>query len=307
LKSSSKATKRRRPLASIRSGNIYDLGYQRYLGARLGRRHAIWALYLQSLRVVFGIGRSFWAKASAFGILAIASLPAIVQVGVAALSPEDVEITTPEDYYGLIDPLIAIFCAIVAPDLVGRDQRNRTLSLYFSRALRREDYAIAKYAAFITAMLTITAVPQVLMFIGNAAAADEVPDYLKDHWHDLPGIAGSALLVSCLIGGIGLAVASQTPRRAYSTVGIVAVFTLGTGIAAAFFESAGPQTGQYALLLSPFHVVQGFTFWFFNAPFSEEEQLSEANIAGIIFFIDAIIISVGCLIFVIRRYMRIPA
>ncbi len=228
-----------------------------------------------------------------------------MQVGVAALSPEDVEITTPEDYYGLIDPLIAIFCAIVAPDLVGRDQRTNTLSLYFSRALRREDYAIAKYAAFVTAMLAITALPQVLMFIGNASAAEELPDYLTDHWQDLPGIAGSALLVSCLIGGIGLAIASQTPRRAYSTVGIVAVFILGTGIAATFFESAGPDTGQYALLLSPLHVVQGFTFWFFNAPYGEEEQLSEANIAGIVFFIDAVLISIACLLFVIRRYRGI--
>ena len=35
----------------------------------------------------------------------------------------------------------------VAPELVGRDQRNRSLALYFSRAVSRSDYVLAKLAA----------------------------------------------------------------------------------------------------------------------------------------------------------------
>ncbi len=45
-------------MSDTTAGSIYDLGYQRYEGVRLGRRHAIWALYVHSLRSVFGIGRS---------------------------------------------------------------------------------------------------------------------------------------------------------------------------------------------------------------------------------------------------------
>ncbi len=37
-------------MSEIAAGNIYDLGYQRLTGVRLGRRHAIWALYRESLR-----------------------------------------------------------------------------------------------------------------------------------------------------------------------------------------------------------------------------------------------------------------
>lgn len=259
--------------------------------------------------MVFGIGRSFWAKAAAFGILAIAALPAIIQLGVAALSPQDVEVTRPEDYYGLIQPLLAIFCAIVAPDLVGRDQRTNTLSLYFSRALRREDYAIAKYAALVTCMLTITLVPQLLMFTGNASAASDVPNYMADNWQDLPAIVASALLLSCLVGGIGIAIAAQTPRRTYSTVAIVAVFVLGTGIASAFFEAAGTGTGKFALLLSPLHVVQGFTYWFFGVgPTAEDnEQLLKADFHGMVYVLDAVVVSIACLLLLVRRYRRIAA
>ena len=228
-------------MAERASGSIYELGYQRYAGARLGRRHAVWALYTQSLRSVFGIGRSGWAKAAAFGLLVIALLPAVAQLSFAAIAPREVDVIPPQDYYGLIEPLLAIFCAIIAPELVGRDQRTKTLSLYFSRALRREDYAIARYAAMVTAMLAMTVLPQLLMFAGNMSASTDVGSYLRDNWQDLPAIAASALLLSALVAGIGLAIACQTSSRTYATVAIVAAFLLTTGIAAAVFEAAGAQ------------------------------------------------------------------
>ena len=292
------------------SGSIYDLGYQRYTGVRLGRRHALWSLYTYSLRVVFGIGRSFWAKAGAFGILAIALLPAVVQLGVASLSPEDIEVVRPDEYYGIIAPLLAIFCAIVAPDLGGRDQRTRTLSLYFSRALRRSDYALAKFSALVTAMLSITVVPQALMFIGNMSADTDALDYLGDNWADIPAIFGSALLLSALLGGIGLAIAAQMPRRAYATVAIVAAFVLTSSVAAAVFEAASdPETGRWALLLSPLHVVQGTTFWLFGVSAAEqgEEQLVEADFGGVVYAIAAITGALLMFGLVLRRYRRIDA
>lgn len=258
---------------------------------------------------MFGIGRSFWAKAAALGMVVIAHVWPFAQVVVSALSPADVEVVRPEELYGLTQYVLAIFVAIVAPDLVGRDQRNRTLSLYFSRALRREDYALAKYAAFVTAMLTITLLPQVVMFVGNASAASDVPEYISDNWQDIPAIVGSALLLSCMVGGIGLAIGSQTPQRTYSTVAIVAVFVLGTGVAASFFEAAGASSGKYALLLSPLHIVDGFTYWFFGEAHTaqDNDQIAEAGIAGSVYALDAAIISIACVLFVIRRYKRIPA
>jgi len=116
------------------AGTIYDIGYQRYEGVRLGRRHAIWALYIHSLRSVFGIGRSLSGKVGPMGLAVIAFLPAVIQLGVAAIAPAEVEVFRPEDYYAMIEIVLAVFCAVVAPELVGRDQRTNTLSLYFSRA-----------------------------------------------------------------------------------------------------------------------------------------------------------------------------
>ena len=292
-------------MADRTAGTIYDVGYQRYEGVRLGRRHAIWALYIHSLRSVFGIGRSLSGKVGPMGLAVIAFVPAVFQLGLAAIAPVEVEVIRPEGYYHMIEVVLAVFCAVVAPELVGRDQRTQTLSLYFSRALRRQDYALAKFAALMTGMLAITLVPQVIMFIGNGLAENSFFDYVRDEWADLPSILGSAILLSSLVAGIGLVIASQTPRRAYSTVGILATFILTSIIAGTIFEVADNDVARFALLLSPFHVVEGLALWFFDASTDPGTQLAEADFPGVTYAIDAALVALLMLALLLRRYRRI--
>ena len=289
------------------TGSIYDLGYRHYDGVRLGRRHAIWALYVHSLRNVFGVGRSFWAKAAAFGILAIALIPAVVQLGIATIAPQDVEIVAPEDYYGTIEPLLAVFCAIVAPELVGRDQRTHTLPLYFSRALMRDDYAFAKYMALVTGMLTLTVVPQVLMFTGNASAADNSLDYFRDNWQEIPAIFASAILLSGVVSAVGLVIAAQTPRRAYSTVGILAAFLLVSAIAGSVFEAANRDIGRLIVLLSPFHLARGTTLWIFGADLDPDSQFGRADLPGAAYCVAMLSFTLVMLGLLLRRYRGLQA
>jgi len=286
-------------------GSIYDLGYKRYEGARLGRRHAIWALYIYSVRGVFGIGRSLSSKVGPMGLAIIALLPAVVQLGTAAIAPEDIEVVEPAQYYRFIEVVLAAFCAVVAPELVGRDQRMQTLSLYFSRALRRQDYALAKFAALITGMLAITVIPQVIMFVGNGLAANDFGDYLQDKWTDLPSVLGSAILLSGFIASIGLVIAAQTPRRAYSTVAILAAFVLASAVGSSLFEAAGQDVGRFVLLISPFHIVNGLTLWFFDASPEVGSQLAEADLPGAAYAIEAASVALLMLALLLRRYGRI--
>ncbi len=292
-------------MADTTAGSIYDIGYQRYEGVRLGRRHAIWALYVHSLRSVFGIGRSLPSKVGPIGLAVIAFLPAVFQLGVASIAPTEIEVIRPEDYYFIIQVVLVVFCAVVAPELVGRDQRTQTLSLYFSRALKRQDYALAKYAALVTGMLAITVIPQVMMFVGNGLAVNDFGDYLRDEWKDLPSIVGSAIMLSGLFAAIGLVIAAQTPRRAYSTVGILAAFILTSVVGASIFEAADQDVGRFVLLLSPGHVVQGLTFWFFGAVHEPEDQLSKADLPGVMYAIDAALITLAMLALLLRRYEKI--
>ena len=135
--------------ASGPGGSIYDLGYQRYDGPRLGRTAASIALLRNTFRSAFGIGRGGRAKIAPFTLAALAILPAILAVGIAAIALQagagDVlEQASPvryETYHGLTVTLLMLFCAAQAPELFGRDQRYGVLPLYFSRALTRTDYA----------------------------------------------------------------------------------------------------------------------------------------------------------------------
>ena len=145
--------------ASGPGGSIYDLGYQSYQGPRLGRRSAVVALYTQSLRACFGIGRGGRAKIAPFTLAGLAILPAVLAVGFAALAAQAgpggdaIEQASPiryDSYHGLVSVLIMLFCAAQAPELFGRDQRYGVLPLYFSRVLTRTDYALAKVGGLMT-------------------------------------------------------------------------------------------------------------------------------------------------------------
>jgi ABC-2 type transport system permease protein len=140
--------------AESATGSIYDLGYRKYEGVRLGRGHAAFSLYWQSLRGVFGFGRHTSSKIIPIGLAVVALLPAVIQLGFISLSKDTIaasDIFKASDYYEFIQWPLGLFVAAVGPELVGRDLKNSTLSLYFSRALLRSDYILAKVAALATA------------------------------------------------------------------------------------------------------------------------------------------------------------
>ena len=125
-----------RSMASALSSVIYDLGYQGYNGPRLGRRHAVIALVrvqpAGDLRVrQVRLGKAARRSASS---ASRCSPPSSSSASQRSLRRTSI-LRLPEDYYGLIQPLIVVFCALIAPDLVGRDQRTQvTLALLLARA-----------------------------------------------------------------------------------------------------------------------------------------------------------------------------
>jgi ABC-2 type transport system permease protein len=290
-------------------GAIYDLGYQPYTGARLGRRHAVLSMYIHNLRMVFGLGRPVSSKVAPWLLVAAAFIPAVVQAGFGAIqeASADIELIVPEEYYTYVQLVLAIFVAVVAPELAGRDQRSRTLSLYFSRAIERDDYALAKYAALVTGMLLLTLGPQVLLFVGNGLTLDDAGGYARDNWNDLPAAAASALLVSMLLAGIGLAIAAQTPRRAYSTIAIVALLVVSSVIGITLVESVESDLGRYGVMISQFDLAQGLTYWFFGAEHEADSAPGRAGLWGGTYAIVAAVVSLLCLAVVLRRYRSIQA
>ena len=119
-----------------RGGSIYDLGYRGYEGPRLGRRAAVAALLIHTLRTAYGLGRNARSKVVPVGLAVLAVLPSLLALGVLMListlgAPgEAIEAISPIKYatlFPIIASLVFLFCAAQAPELFGRDQGTGVL------------------------------------------------------------------------------------------------------------------------------------------------------------------------------------
>jgi ABC-2 type transport system permease protein len=295
------------------TGSIYDLGYRRYEGPRLGRAHAVRSLFWHSLRSTYGIGRGSRAKIAPIALLFLVSLPAVAIIAAQALlrqfpGGEDFEGQLPvryETYAGTIGIFVILFCAAQAPDLFGRDQRHKLLALYFSRALRRTDYALARIAGFMVALLFLQLLPQVLLFAGQVLLSADVGAKFLEDLPSLTKAAAQAVFTAGLLGGLSMAVAAFTPRRAYAVAGIIALFVIPSIVTGIVVRLGSEDLGRILVLLSPTSVLAGTNGFLFHVPVSEgnggflpfipEWAYIAAAIAGIL----------GSVLVAVRRFQRL--
>ncbi|MFN8224327.1 MAG: hypothetical protein U0R50_13895 [Gaiellales bacterium] len=287
--------------------SIYDLGYRPYEGERIGRKGTLLTLYVHGLRSCFGLGRRATSKLFPFGLAIVAYVPALVQLAIAATlsgADEHVDIFKHEDYLGFTRLILILFCAAVAPELVGRDQRNRTLSLYFSRAVTRRDYAFAKLAALTTAMLALTLGPQLLLYVGNGLATNDIRGYIADNADLLPPILAASVLVSLAIAAVGLVVASYLPRRAYATGAIVGATILTSAIVGIVVATTQTAPARAAVLFGP-QAWEGLTLWLFGAEPASGSAIAEASLSGWLYLLAVVSTVVLAVAATLRRFVKV--
>jgi len=293
------------------TGSIYDIGYRRYEGPRLGRRHAVRSLFSHSFRSTFGLGRGGRAKIAPIFLGFLALLPAIAIVGALTLAAQiggAARFTAQapfryETYFGTISTVVVLFCAAQAPELFGRDQRHGVLALYFARALRRSDYAFARIAGFVAALLVLQLAPQLILFLGRVLLSPDIPGAIAADLPSLAPVLAQGLLSSALLGGLSMAVSAFSPRRAYATAGIIALFTIPNIVAGVIAGLGASLIGTWLVLLSPTSVLDGTNAFLFNQSLGSD-----------FFFIDlpnwayvaaAIAGIVGSIAITMRRFARI--
>ncbi len=293
-------------------GNIYDLGYQGYDGPRLGRPNVAVGVLRGTLAAAYGIGRGGRAKIAPFVLLGLALLPAVLAVGIAALAAqagagEEFGGASPiahDTYQGLTSTLIMLFCAAQAPELFGRDQRYNVLPLYFSRVLTRSDYALARFGGLFLAVFLISILPQVILSLGTILAAPDPVTGLQEDLPDVPRYLAVAALSSGLLAGVAAAIAAWTPRRAYATAAIIAVFIIPPIIVALLAELAVGDLARILVLVSPADVLDGLNAVLFGA-FSQNPTILAADLPGEAFVISTIVGIALTLVLVLRRYVGI--
>jgi ABC-2 type transport system permease protein len=294
------------PARESATGAIYDLGYRGYDGPRLGRRYALATLFWASLRAAYGLKRSGRAKIVPWGLAAFLVAPAGVAVAISALVPGAPSPFTYDDYLWNMQVLLAIFVAAQAPELVSADQRQHVLSLYFSHALRRSDYALAKLGALAAAVFGLAQLPMLVLLVGRILLAADVPDAFGDQVENLPQVIGAPIVFALPLAALGMAIAAYTPRRAYATGAIIAVFIVTAAVGGILEESTTGTIARVAPLVNPFVAIDGTRDWLLGASIGESPVHTSGLPLPLFGAIAAAITLIGGAV-VLWRYRRIAA
>ena len=238
---------------SSTEGQVFDLGYRRYDGPREGRDRARKALFINGIRTCFGLGRGAWAKVLPILFLVSVMAPAAVLSVMAGLLGEvfaDVlDLPGPQDYYEIASPILLIFAAIIAPELLCPDRRNGVINLYLVRPLSSNDYIISRWLSFFAVSLVFIYAGQVVLMAGLVMGSQEPLDYLRENWAHVPRFLTAGLVIAAVTTTIPLAAASLTTRRAYASLAVIGLFLVSTVVSAILMEEGSGNIGRWARLI----------------------------------------------------------
>jgi ABC-2 type transport system permease protein len=292
---------------------VYDRGYRPYAGPRGGRAAAIRALYRTSLRRAIGIRRPWRQKVMPAVLLAIAAVPAVVNVGVGYLTRNtpaaNFSFITYREYVGVSTALL-FFVALTAPDIVCPDRRQRVLPLIFARPLTGPDYALAKVGAIFTCVFAFGFLPQVVLFVGQMlVSTGGALHYLRSNaavlWQVPVAVAALALFYACL----GVAVASLSARRAVAAASLLAITLVTATVSRILMQANGARPpfegGQPAALLNvltlPLHVRD----LIFLGHIAKQSPLSGVTGAGALSVACYLAVVVGAVAVLLARYRSV--
>jgi len=235
------------------SGAVYDRGYRPYEGPRGGRRAAAIALWRLSVRRALGLRRSWRQKVFPWLLLAIATVPAVVNVGIGyalrdnPLDLADFEFITYREYVGVSTALL-LFVALTAPDIVCPDRRQRVLPLLFSRPLTGADYVWSKLGALAAIVFGFAFLPQVVLFVGQMLVSDGALDYLTEHADVLWKVPLAVLALAVYYAAVGVALSSLTDRRIVGGVAILGTALVTSAIAGIIIGATEAEASPFAVL-----------------------------------------------------------
>ena len=248
------------------AGTVFDIGYQKYTGAREGRDRPRLAVFKDGVRAALGLGRSPRAKAFPWFFIGLLTLIGLIMALIAGAAnrmggpgtAERANLPSHGDFYGIASIIMFVFAALVAPELLCRDKREGVINLYLVRPLTGSDYIIARWTAFLAVMLVAAWLPQIILFLGLAMGDPAPMEYLRENWIDVPRFLSAGIVMSAYITTLAMLTASFTSRHAYASVFLVGLFAITTpftvGLAQEVSGKGGMWISMFNLTNIPVHV-----------------------------------------------------
>ncbi len=241
------------------TARILERGYRAYEGERGNVGAAMLTTAKHAIQRSLGMKRTIWQKVLPIVSIGMAYIPAIVFVGLSALSERfrleaDVGPTYAE-YYGFVTAAILIFTAFVAPEVLCTDRRSGMLGLYLASPLTRNTYLAAKAMA-VGAILSIVTIGPVLLVMLGRTLLGRGPDGVDGWFSTFGRILLAGLIVSTLHAALSLAISSMTSRRAVASAAIVIVLVASAAAVDVLIGAGGsPNLSGLHLFRLPFQLV----------------------------------------------------
>jgi ABC-2 type transport system permease protein len=268
--------------APARGGTVFDIGYQRYTGAREGRGRGRRAVFKDGVRAAMGFGRGARAKFLPWTFVATLSFIALIMALIAGAAERlggpgsSDQLPSHADFYGIASIILFVFAAVVAPELLCRDRREGVINLYLVRPLTGSDYVLARWGAFFTVMVAACWLPQFILLTGLAMGDPTPVQYLRDHWLDIPRFLAAGVVMAAYVTTLALLTASFTTRRAYASVFLVGLFVITVPFTAGAASEIGGTAGRWISMFNltniPVHVN--------DVIFGEVSEITEGAPAG---------------------------
>ncbi|MEJ7762051.1 MAG: ABC transporter permease subunit [Thermomicrobiales bacterium] len=285
------------PAISPRYGEVFDRGYQRYGGARLGRGHGVWAVARYSMRRAMGFKKSWSSKVIPFFVYIAAALTAVIPIGIEAFINSEA-ISYP-DFFVLLYVLQGIFIATIAPEFLCSDRRENVLSLYFCRAITRLDYLLGKVLGAGLLALTVTLVPALVLWFGRQMLADAPLNALWTNLPDLGRLTFVGVMLAAYLSTGGLMISSFTGRKSIAVAVIIVGFVVVESLVGLLREALEGDVRQYITFISPSVMASGLSVRTFGP-----EKPPDFTFTWWAYALAMVITILSCFAVMYRRYVH---
>ncbi|HZX54425.1 MAG TPA: hypothetical protein VFE86_07075, partial [Ilumatobacteraceae bacterium] len=258
-----------------------------------------------SIRRALGLRRSWRQKVAPFVLLGVVTIPAIVNVGIGYVTRDRlidrIQIITYRDYVGVSSALL-LFVALVAPDVICPDRRQRVLPLMFARPLMGSDYVAAKVGAISTILFAFSFLPQVVLFVGNMLVSDSALDYFTSHLDVLWKVPLAVAILSLYYAVVGCAIASLTDRRIVAGAAVIGLFlvtSISSGVIVGDWSIEGGSAGA---LLNVLAIPLYLRDLVFLGHIDRDSPLNGVNGGGLLAMATYLVVLLTGMIVLWRRY-----
>ncbi|MEV7185846.1 ABC transporter permease [Kitasatospora sp. NPDC093102] len=291
---------------SADTGVIHDIGYRGYTGPRLGRAYATRALFTQSLRAAYGLGRSGKSKVLPMLVLGVVTVPALIMVALSVVMKRDELPVEYAGYLSMLSLVVSVFLASQAPVLLSRDLRYQTVPLYFSRPITRTDYVRAKFGAMVCAQLLLMAAPLLVLYVGALLGG---MDFAHNTGHFLYGLV-AAVLYALVPTSVAVVIAAATPRRGFGVAAIMGYLAVSAALGAAAVGISNPSTtgsdaAQWMSLISPTDLVEALVNEVFGLGGGLDRRHAPGGLGAAVFALVAVAMVAGSYRLLLRRYRNV--